>query len=826
MGQVFTVEFLVSGSFDGVTRAPAISTDPTSPDYVQPGSDQIYRVEVENLGVFDPSFLSGLVGTPATKVVPWMFFNGRGVSAGVSATVDLVDIDTDGALDGVIGTRFDFSGDEVAILQDPFFVPQGMALRVAGATAGGTPMKLRFEVREPDTEDYFLQSSGSGGGGTSSAGGGVIGVVRLTDTERITYPTIAEALAEAVSGNVVLVGPGDYAEDNLSVPDGVRLEAPYGSQTRITGAATTGTRVILGAGSILDGFTIVVPADAASAAVQCSAAVQSLISVSFIGQAGGAGVCIRHTTGQLRGTEIFYLGGDCGDILENLGGLVYLEAITTLDGSVSRAVVDVLGGDVRVGPVRVVGTSVVGDCFRVAGSADLQSTDALIEGTCTNGLHITGNDATVELLTPRFTSPVLNLLVDPGVSSGSLNVIAGAGNRERISADAAYLNSQLVTLSFQDNRLGDEAFLMFAELAVGQPEFGREAAIGEGDSYTRGMKVLRATTPTGPYTDITSDLLLPGVGSASLLAATGVGNTLYIGGPVKFPNMVTDTVTAMVLGGGGAVVWEFWNGATWQTFYTMSALSSRPYTAYGDTVFGRAGREQVRTNYREIEPLWATTTIDGSDYYWFRMRVTSAISTVPVGQQVKLGPNRTEINADGFVESMGFAEPLELLLWHRRLEDDLAGSSPGNATLDLASGISITPVDNSFSGGSLDGTGGIIEIADGVDTSASLQYVVTFTPTDNGSGNVELELRYALIRSGDTLDGTIPSTLVTQVIPIPANSDNVVFEANLEMRIPQAVPGDRIAIAFFRDGTAGNPDDTYSASISIVDVQLKARRWH
>jgi len=95
--------------------------------------------------------------------------------------------------------------------------------------------------------------------------GGIVGVELITSTSRVKYSTISGALAAAVQGNSVIVGPGLYNE-SITIPDGVTLKGYDNSQNVIiSGSGATGARVTLGNSVTFRDVTVVHPSDATPA---------------------------------------------------------------------------------------------------------------------------------------------------------------------------------------------------------------------------------------------------------------------------------------------------------------------------------------------------------------------------------------------------------------------------------------------------------------------------------------------------------------------------------------------------------------------------------
>lgn len=820
MSQVFTVEILVTDSLNGTTPAPAIPASERQQSVTREG--QVFRIVVKDLGLVGPDFLEDVLGSISTKYIPWIVLDGRGAAGAPGASIDVVDFDENNAPDTVYEQVASLDGLTSIVRRNGFYIYQGTALRLDGMTSAGAPIKLRFEVRTVENISDFAVASESGGGSQGDAGGGVVGVILIRGLTRTVFPTIGEALAASQAGDLVLVGPGDYPE-SVTIPAGVILESPTRGAARITGAEDTGTRVNVGASASIRGFTVVGPTDS-NACIRCVETRAQVQDVAFIGRSlTSVGIIVAADAVTVIGDSGF-LSGDFGRGLAVASGRVACDELNVGNVVVDNALVQVNTGTLDIGPVRILGESaVVQDAFQMNGGNLFTSDALLLDGSTVNGLHITADGVRIVMRTPYFDCANVDthLLVDPGVSMGTLFVISGSGSRSKVSGPGAYFMQPTVALSFLDDAPGDQAFVFQSEVAIGSPNLGRELVVGEGDSFTNGMVVFRADDPTiGPFTDITNELVLPDGTDVALLPSTAVGATLYVGSPT--PNVNIRTITTVALGlGGGTVVFERSNGGgSYDPVLIMVTDANAPYGQRAQVIFG-VGAEQVR--FGEGLAGFGAQAVNGVVRYWWRMRVVTAISTIPRAEQIKLGPNRFEVNADGFVERFGAAEREIEVLWHRRLEDDLTGSSPGNVGINFAAGINITPIDNNFQNGQTDGNGGIVPITPGIDTSRKLVYRVAWLPSTNGTGDVQFVFRYATASPGDVLNGTIVSDTDTVLVTVPAGSQDVLQVTEFDIEIPDAIPEDRIGIAFLRQGAAAN--DTYGGSVEIVDVKLVATSW-
>jgi len=145
--QSLTVEYVVSGSLDGNTPAPRIVIDQSDDDATRfDVADQIYRVEVENLGLIDPDL--GVGGSIGPRCIPFLWIDTE-VVGDAGAAAELVGIVRDAAkLQSVVA---DLAGDAGGYLDDGFMVAQGSAIRLSGFTAGADPIVVRVSILVPES---------------------------------------------------------------------------------------------------------------------------------------------------------------------------------------------------------------------------------------------------------------------------------------------------------------------------------------------------------------------------------------------------------------------------------------------------------------------------------------------------------------------------------------------------------------------------------------------------------------------------------------------------------------------------------------------------
>lgn len=401
-------------------------------------------------------------------------------------------------------------------------------------------------------------------------------------------------------------------------------------------------------------------------------------------------------------------------------------------------------------------------------------------------------------------------------SVDSMLRISGSGDKDKFPTLNGVEN---VSIDILDGTEGEAGKVLLGNLSVGSENIPKESSFGGGNSHTRGMKVFTNTNlEVGTWGDITTALSSISGSTVLLFPGTGIGNTLYVGGDIEFPG-VKHSITAGVV--GGSMIHEYWNGSSWIVFNEMTSDSDFPYSQYGTSHMKQLGSKQVR--FQDM-PGWATKNLNGLNKYWIRFRISSSITTIPIGEQFKLHTHRTEINKDGFVEYFGNARQVRDLLWHQRLVDDLAGSSPANVSIQLANNITITPIDNRFIDGTTDGVGGIINVPDGLDTSKPIKLQIGWRPSTNNIGDIEFETRHAIVAEGSSVDGSISSTLQSTIVSVN-NQQDIFISTIIEFNINSAIPGNLFALSIFRNATSGNLDDTFSGNVEIFYMRVTGTFW-
>ncbi len=654
-----------------------------------------------------------------------------------------------------------------------------------------------------------------------------------------TYNTITDALTGAIPGDTVLVGQGTYPE-NIVIPTGVTVisttQNPRG--TVIVGQGG-GPAVTMNHLSDINNMAIVQAADGSDVIeIDLAPGETTSVRTMFIRGDSSAGAAV-HMKGD--GTAIIL-----NLIIDNATTKGFAECFRSSGAGVTFLREWIMTGTgidcVRVdsGVVKFTNIRVLGDnafytnALRMVGPGDLEGDEAHfgIEGTIENGLVFdSGSDgATVNLVGGDLFGDVADIVNVAG-STGVGTRLAGNFHyrQERIAWDATWVENADLNISHVDRGIEDEsATKITGPFQVGKQDRGYKASMGEGGPTTQYMHVFTDDGSGTAFVDETTAARSKDGSTFALFQAVTAGNVTYIGNTrrVMYGFQANIPTTGIDMG-GGSIVTEYWDGVSWVDFSTMSTRADPPIEQNpqpnGDLNLP-VGNTNIR--YCDIQSQWVSNTVNGLEAYWVRLRIASDIAVSPIVERVVLHPSYTLINADGFQEFFGNAQHLEDLVWHKNLDDDLSGSSPGNGAISFTANIVVTPANNRFSSTALDGNGGILEIPVDVDTSRDLLFEINWIGKDNSAGDVEFELISSLVRFGDVLDGTLAEVTQTIVSSVAINEADVLHRTTFNLDISELSAGDLVAFAYRRDGTGGNPNDTYSGNVDIVRTVWRGIKWH
>jgi len=390
---------------------------------------------------------------------------------------------------------------------------------------------------------------------------------------------------------------------------------------------------------------------------------------------------------------------------------------------------------------------------------------------------------------------------------------------------------------FLDEIEGDKKLQVLDEFAVGVPGQGKESCFGEGDSYSLGSFCYQYDGST--FTDISNESRSIG-GSPFSFPTSGTTREIYFTTsvltsgtttPVEWLGIKASILTAA--SADGEIVIEYWNGSSWIEFTHMSTESSGNYFPYAMDLFERIGSEQIRFQH-DIQEDWVSNDPVGlgNDYNWVRFRLETVPTTLPVFEQWKVHSNRTEINADGWMEYFGEARPVESV---GLPAFESANNSPNNQDLYLQDNFGIGYRENEFENGTTDAAGSLIYLPASVDTSCPLLLNIVMTQ-GNGTGGTQSDwvIRWAIVPEDenlyfDTIQSPTSNPIVQEknvsIVTPSTLTESFTLEVLLDIsgyrsRVASSFP-DKIAVQIQRNGGT----DACDGNIATARVQVFYTKW-
>jgi len=669
------------------------------------------------------------------------------------------------------------------------------------------------------------------------------------------YATIAAAIAKAVSLTpsatnpiVIKVMPGVYAEANpLTVPAYVSVQGEGAGREAVVVTPTTTTTHIF----------------------ELAGASSSLkwLKIKNASGAGGIGVKISE-----KGDMWFVTVQDC-ETCVLVTGTAAIPAITDctllrgFTGSVTTGIKVEAGAQVHLFSLRTVAVNPaakMGTGILVTGSGSKAFVDGGLFQYCGNGA-VANNAGVVRATACLFDTCDYAVRVDEsGTGSSEVDMAGGTidtsvtrdlevnattsklyGAGVTARQDLCYFNPAAdVSIVFLSQEPNNQSFAVIADLTVGRKTRGRAVQLGSGASYTHNMLVYTYRQATATYVDVsaaardlTTEFTFPdGLVNDAIYVSSD--NLDILSAYLKFYDLRCLLKTLM--SGDGALAKEYWNGASWTAFTAMETDQAAPYAPQGNTIFKSTLACRVRFNWK-ILSNWAVNDppTTGTNRYWVRFRITTQPTTKPVFYQYRLGPSRTRLAEDGFVEYFGNARPI------KRLPLDIAGfrpaaDSPGAQDLYLSKVLDVGRDENSFDNGAVDRITFAAFLPFDIDTSCPLRLIFAWVAATNNAGNVNWTIRWALsdIDSLEYLTSvSAPASAPGQkssstIVAVPLNSQskqvNTTFDLDISdfvSRVTGQPAGKILWVSIERDATAGNPNDTLVGSAAVLQLLPLYTAW-
>ena len=325
-------------------------------------------------------------------------------------------------------------------------------------------------------------------------------------------------------------------------------------------------------------------------------------------------------------------------------------------------------------------------------------------------------------------------------------------------------------------------------------------------------------------------------------AAPADNDALYIGATqpmVPFYGVKMAVISKIQLSGGSAlgnaIVWEYYNGATWIEMPTMATDASAPYRNLSSATLGfddTTSSPDMTKYHNRFQKAndWASTLVDGTLGYWVRVRVLNAslITRVPVLDEVKLHSNHTEINKDGFMEFFGTSRATNHVSIPSKSFYNTGINNvtdPATATLTFSNTdnrkISYEMVNSTFNNNTTTSAAIMWTPPSHMDTSQSVTLVLNMTRSTGGANNVLMQIDYAFVHDGDTTNAL--GRTVQMAVPV-ASSAKAKFQAKIPLDLHHLKPGlEFVALKITRLGS--DVLDNYNNSVYVLGADIYYSIW-
>jgi len=401
---------------------------------------------------------------------------------------------------------------------------------------------------------------------------------------------------------------------------------------------------------------------------------------------------------------------------------------------------------------------------------------------------------------------------------------------------------------FQDPSPDEPAIKIVSELNVGDALNPVEAVFGGGDSNTNGMRVFHCQA-TGPldngsgFIEITNDVKFDDGVSADGFASTAVNECLLIGYErAPFAGIKIDLMASAIPDGlRNETILEYYGSGQFNETVMMSTESNPDYGSFANRRF-QTGDYQYRFGYLPSDQ--SLTTINGVSAYWFRFRITSAITTVPAIDRIKIHPpNRLEINSDGFTEIFNSTTTQRQTLDINTSQ--VVFGSPANQDLFIGTNFGFGFRENSFQSFANDTVSFIISVPDNINTARPLTISFRFMGESSSSGNVRFNIKAAFMTDNAddpttsgifNTNGAAPATPPGQILDLNdtfsfgLNQDDILLSVsvpiNIERLTARRPSGNSDLLGFNMTRFGSSIFDTYPGDTNIVAIEYRYNVWH
>ena len=297
---------------------------------------------------------------------------------------------------------------------------------------------------------------------------------------------------------------------------------------------------------------------------------------------------------------------------------------------------------------------------------------------------MSADGVSITIIGGRIDATVASLLVDGGlVGTGTSITVSGTIVQPLFSFPAAAIGAMELSVTMHQEQTSTrdaESRVLGADFVTGFPEVGSGLTVGQGSSYSDGIKVVTtdgtetmtgSTVTLGNQVDVTAEA--QSRSASALTFQTGaVNEAIYLATYRTTPGGVAlkhwgALINQVVAGVGGSYVVEVWDsgGAAWVEVGVQASSQVETYR-YSNDLFLRAASNEFLQYGIDTDTTWDLATVDEDgrvigDVYWVRWRITSTVTTPPTFELAWLTPSFADLN------NIGRRRALGLGLWRKTL---------------------------------------------------------------------------------------------------------------------------------------------------------------
>jgi hypothetical protein len=502
------------------------------------------------------------------------------------------------------------------------------------------------------------------------------------------------------------------------------------------------------------------------------------------GSAAAAGGVVARNGGLLVGQNLTAVGLE-GDLLPRC-----FEAVGS--GSVLRLV-----GGATIAELGDSGYYV--DAGGAIGSGQIAATN------CGVGFHVASGGGTIEQAGGASIGNDQDLLIE---ASNARFATGGLFHEGKLSIAAG----ATTVFGLLSDSIGEKIGVI-GDFAVGTRVSPAATCLGQGCASNEGMTAFHYDGVV--WTDVTAELSSPSGSEVAVVPGTGLGNYLYVGAPEPFSAL--QLLVTLVQTGGTLTPEYYKDGVGWTA---VDWMISRDNEAHGNELFAATGPQDKRLG---ATPDWVATTENSVNAYWYRIGVTSALTTAPRLEQLLLHYSYTRIGGKGAVEVFGDEEP------EHEIDADLSkwvtenGAALPNSVV-LGYSANVSKAVQSYPSSAPRGCSYELDYPSDADTSRPMRLILEASSSNADVATYVMALYHVRVPPGSTLNGGLAGEVPTLKIVTPTGTANQTQLLEYQILRPEAISGtDRLCLTLRRETNDAN--DTHTGAVQLSKATLLYSRW-